>query len=60
MTLYVGDEVVMRDRYAARAKCTCKHEVLLEGERLAMRFDERDFDRVPSAETSSVNMTGAE
>jgi hypothetical protein len=67
--LYPGDPVVMVDRYAARAACTCKakHEassfngmrgrvtqvmpfvmVHLDGERLPMRFDERDFERVES------------
>ena len=78
-TLYPGDEVVMRDRYAARAPCTCRARhtvssfdgmrgrvtqtkpyvmVHLDGERLPMRFDERDFDRV--GEPSQVSMTGAE
>ncbi len=76
--IYIGDPVVLVDRYAARARCHCpkiepswfngmrgvvtrvKPTVMvhLEGERLPMVFDERDL--VPVAESSNVNLTGAE
>ncbi len=74
--VYVGDRVIMVDRYAERAKCTCKKlepswfdgmrgvitqveptMVHLDGERLPMRFDERDL---VCEEPSQVSMTGAE
>lgn len=77
--LYVHDRVVMVDRYAARAVCTCPKVqpswfdgmtgkvtqvtpyvmVHIDGERLPLRFDERDFDKADDA-LSSPNMTGAE